>query len=242
VSVELSAFLGVILFGLFHGLNPSHGWTVAVIYSLRKKRKLINGIISSGIIAGGHFLSSIVVLIAFLLVTSFYQVPIPKSYLNYVVAVTLGVLAYIFWREETEDLNKTQHGHLHYDAPEIGNTEHAHDHWHKDVGYHSHSHLHLEQRKYVVSLSAIAAFGIVLGFAHEEEFVIFSLAVGGLNPVFLILSYALSVSAALIGVTVLSVKVYTALQNRIIPYIQYLPKISACVLGVMALGFAIGIF
>lgn len=242
MSIEFSAFLGVVLFGLIHGLNPSHGWTVAVIYSLRKKRKVISGIISSGIIAGGHFLSSIVVLIVFLLLKSFFQIPISESYLNYAVAITLGILAYIFWKEQTEDLTKTQHGHLHYDVPVIGDTEHRHDHWHKDVGYHSHLHLHLAQKKYIVSLTAIAIFGIVLGFAHEEEFVILSLAVGGLNPVFLILSYALSVSAALIGVTILSVKVYTALQYRIVPYIQYLPKISACVLGVMALGFAFGIF
>jgi ABC-type nickel/cobalt efflux system permease component RcnA len=33
---ELSFFLGVIVFGLLHGLNPSHGWIVAVLYSIRK--------------------------------------------------------------------------------------------------------------------------------------------------------------------------------------------------------------
>jgi hypothetical protein len=29
--------------------------------------------------------------------------------LNYAVAVALGILAYIFWKEKSEDLAKTQH-------------------------------------------------------------------------------------------------------------------------------------
>jgi hypothetical protein len=34
---EISLFLGVIVFGLLHGVNPSRGWIVAVLYSIRKK-------------------------------------------------------------------------------------------------------------------------------------------------------------------------------------------------------------
>lgn len=235
---EISLFLGVIIFGLLHGINPSHGWTVAVLYSIRKKRKILNSILSSGIIAGAHFLSSIAVVLAFVFVTSFVRIPIPQSFLNYGVAIALGILAYIFWKEKSEDLIKTQHGHLHYNLSE--NIEHAHDHWHKESGYHSHTHIH--QKKLMASLTAIAVFGMVLGFAHEEEFVILSLAVGGVNPLLLMLAYAFSVAASLIGITVLSVKVYTSIQYRIIPYIKYLPKISALVLAGMALGFALGLF
>lgn len=110
---ELSLFLGVIVFGLLHGVNPSHGWTVAVLYSISKKRKMLNSILSSGIIAGAHFLSSIVVVLAFIFVTSFVRIPIPQSFLNYGVAIALGILAYIFWKEKSEDLTKTQHSHLH---------------------------------------------------------------------------------------------------------------------------------
>jgi hypothetical protein len=39
---EISLFFGVILFGLLHGINPSHGWIVAVLYSIRKKRQIIS--------------------------------------------------------------------------------------------------------------------------------------------------------------------------------------------------------
>jgi len=238
---EISIFLGVIVFGLLHGVNPSHGWIVAVLYSIRKKKKMINSLLSSGIIAGCHLLSSIAVVLAFVFVTTFVKIPIPLLYLNYGVAIALGILAYIIWREKSEDLPKTQHGHLHDNISlSVGNIEHEHEHWHRESGDHSHVHIH--EKKVVSSLTAIAVFGLVLGFAHEEEFVILSLAVGGVNPILLMLAYAFSVAASLIGITVLSVKVYTHIQHRIIPYLKYLPKISAFVLVIMALGFAVGLF
>jgi len=224
--------------GLLHGVNPSHGWIVAVLYSIRKKRPIISSIISSAVIAGGHFLSSIAAVVAFIFVTTFVKIPIPHSYLNYVVAIGLGVLAYIFLKEKSEDLAKTQHGHLHDNLSE--SFEHEHEHWHRESG--NHSHLHIHEKKVMASLTTIAVFGLVLGFAHEEEFVILSLAVGGVNPVLLMLAYAFSVAASLIGITMLSVKVFTRIQYRIIPYLKYLPKFSALVLVVMALGFAMGIF
>lgn len=221
-----------------HGVNPSHGWIVAVLYSIRKKRQIISSIISSGIIAAAHFVSSIAVVVAFIFVTTFVKIPIPHSYLNYGVAISLGILAYIFWREKSEELTKTQHGHLHDNLSE--SMEHEHEHWHREGG--NHCHIHIHEKKVMASLTAIAVFGLVLGFAHEEEFVILSLAVGGVNPVLLMLTYAFSVAASLIGITVLSVKVYTRIQYRIIPYLKYLPKISALVLAGMALGFALGLF
>jgi nickel/cobalt transporter (NicO) family protein len=231
-------FLGVIVFGLLHGINPSHGWIVAMLYSIRNERKVISSIISSGLIAASHFLSSIAVVLGFIIVTSYLEIPIPQSFLNYGVAIALGILAYIFWREKTEDLTKTQHGHLHDNHSESFN--HNHDHWHSDTGLHSHMHTH--QKKLVTSLTAIAIFGIVLGFAHEEEFVILSLALGGVNPVILMLAYAFSVAGSLIAITLLSVKIYTHIEHHIIPYLKYLPKISALALIVMALGFAVGVF
>ncbi len=135
--------MGVILFGLLHGINPSHGWIVAVLYSIRKKRQIISSLISSGIIAGAHFLSSIVVVMAFIFVTSLVKIGIPQSYLNYGVTIALGILAYMFWKEKSEDLTKTQHGHLHDNISiSTQNIEHEHEHWHKESGMHSHLHLH----------------------------------------------------------------------------------------------------
>ena len=228
-------FLGIITFGLLHGINPSHGWTVAVLYSIRNKRPILSSLTSSSILAGAHFLSSIVVVAAFIFVTMFIQ--IPQTYLNYAVAAALGALAYLFWKEKTEDLIETQHGHLHHDFTE--ELEHEHPHWHSGKG--NHIHLHLHQKRSLPTLTAIAAFALVLGFAHEEEFVILTLAVGGINPLLLMVAYATAVAVGLIGVTVLTVKVYSYIQHKVIQYTKYLPKISALILAAMAVGFAVGV-
>jgi len=228
-------FLGVITFGLLLGINPSHGWTVAVLYSIRNKRPLLSSLTSSSILAGAHFLSSIAAVAAFIFVTMFIQ--IPQTYLNYAVAAALAILAYLFWKEKTEDLIETQHGHLHHDFTE--QLEHEHPHWHNWEG--NHIHLHLHQKRSLPTLTAIAAFALVLGFAHEEEFVILTLAVGGINPLFLMVAYATAVAVGLIGVTVLAVKVYSHIQHKVIQYTKYLPKISALILAVMAVGFAVGL-
>jgi len=233
---EIVAILsGITIFGLLHGINPSHGWTIAVLYSLQSKRPLLSGILSSGILAMAHFLSSIVVVLAFLLFSTYIY--IPQNYLNYAAAIALAILAYMFWKEKSEDLVKNQHGHLHKFSDKI---KHDHIHWHKDEGYHRHLHTH--QIRILPSLSAVAGSALILGFAHEEEFVILSLTAAGVNPLLLVIVYALSVSVALIGVTILSVKVITTIQDRIIHYIKYLPKVSAIILAIMAIAFGSGLF
>jgi nickel/cobalt exporter len=228
--------LGIIAFGLLHGINPSHGWTVAVLYSIRNKRPLLSSLTSSSILAGAHFLSSVVVVAAFLFVTMFIQ--IPQTYLNYAVAAALGILAYLFWKEKTDDLIETQHEHLHHDFTE--QLEHEHRHWHSSTGS-SHTHIHLHQKRSLQTLAAIAGFALVLGFAHEEEFVILTLAVGGINPLLLMIAYATAVAAGLIGVTVIAVKIYSYIEHKVIQYTKYLSKISALILGAMAVGFAVGL-
>ena len=230
----IGIFSGIIIFGFLHGINPSHGWTIAVLYALQSKRPLLRSILSSGILAMAHFLSSIVVVLAFLLFSTYIY--IPQNYLNYAAAIALAILAFIFWREKPEDLGKRQHGHLHQFSEEV---KHDHSHWHKDKGYHGHLHTHQIRR--LPSLSALAGSALVLGFAHEEEFVILSLAAAGVNPLLLMIVYALSVSVALIGVTILSVKVITTLQDRIIHYTKYLPKVSAIILAIMAITFGLGL-
>ena len=230
----LAVLSGIIVFGLLHGINPSHGWTIAVLYSIRSKRPLLASILSSCILASAHFLSSIVVVLAFILFSTYIH--IPQNYLNYAAAIALGILAFTFWKEKPEDLAKSQHGHLHQFTEEV---KHDHIHWHKDEGFHRHLHTH--QIRILPSLSALATSALILGFAHEEEFVILSLAAAGVNPVLLMIVYAISVSVALIGATVLSVKVFTTIQNRIIYFTRYLPKVSAIILAIMAISFGLGL-
>jgi nickel/cobalt transporter (NicO) family protein len=230
---------GIITFGLLHGVNPSHGWPIAILYSMRSKKPFLSGIISSSIIAGAHFVSSIVVVVAYMLLTTLIE--IPQLYLRYGAAIGLGILAYIFWKEK-EDFVQTQHEHLHNDGGSgVYQTNHEHTHWHKDIGYHSHIHIH--QIRQSPSLKSITSFAFILGFAHEEEFVILAVAAGGgVDPVMLMIAYAVSVAVALIGITLASLKVYRRFQYKIIYYSKYLPKFTAILIALMAVGFATGLF
>ncbi len=222
--------LGVIAFGLLHGIEPSHGWILAVLYSMHRRKPMLSSFISSGMIAGGHFVSSIAVVVAYVFVAMFMQ--IPHNYLQYGAAIGLGILAYMFWRQKGEDLLGTQHGHVHDNVQQI---EHEHLHWHGGIGYHSHIHIH--QQRTLPSLKAIASSALVLGFAHEEEFVILALAAGGVNPLMLMIAYASSVTVGLIGITMIAMKAYTQIQHRIIQYSKYLPKLISLVLVAMAILF-----
>jgi nickel/cobalt transporter (NicO) family protein len=91
------------------------------------------------------------------------------------------------------------------------------------------------------TLYALVAFALILGFAHEEEFVILALAAGGAEPLLLMASYAASVAVSLIGMTLLAIKVYAYIERRVIVHTKYLPQISALILAAMALGFAFGL-
>src|SRR5918996_1629760 len=239
--MSFAVMASMVLFGLSHGLNPSHGWPIAALYSMRSKRPFVSGFISSSIIAGAHFVSSIVVVLAYVLVSTLIE--IPQIYLRCGAAVGLGILAIIFGKIKAEGDVQTQHGHLHDEAftPEHYAMQHEHTHWHKNVGYHSHDHIH--QIRESPSLKSIASLAFILGFAHEEEFVILAVTAGaGGNPLMVTIAYASSVAVALIGITILSVKVYKHFQHRIIYYSKYLPKVTAVLIGFMALGFAIGLF
>jgi nickel/cobalt transporter (NicO) family protein len=58
----------------------------------------------------------------------------------------------------------------------------------------------------------------------------------------LMISYAASVAVALIGITLISLKVYRRFQHKIIYYSKYLPKVTAILIALMAVGFAAGLF
>jgi nickel/cobalt exporter len=235
----ITPLIGIIGFGLSHGINPSHGWPVALLYAIRSRRPLQSGIISSSIIAGAHFISSLAVVAAYIILVNNLDIQIPEVYTRYGAAIALGILAYIFWKEKDEDLVETQHGHLH-NGKDNSPLEHYHTHWHHGLGYHLHTHYH--QERPTPSLRSIVSFAFVIGFVHEEEFVILALAASqSIDPIILILVYAVSVAAALVGVTVISLKFYQRFQYRMIQYSKYLPKISALFLIFMSIGIFLGI-
>ena len=95
-------YLSVVLIGIIHGLEPGHGWPVAVYYSLRKKNRALYGLITSTIIAFFHFFSSIVVVISFIFLNkSFNLTSFPVA--RYLASAILMILAIKAWFDKHED-------------------------------------------------------------------------------------------------------------------------------------------
>ncbi len=228
-----AALAAVIIIGLLHGIEPAHGWPVALFYAVGKKRPGLHALLSSGVMAGAHFTSSIVAVVAYLVLSFFIPPSLPiLRILKYVAAVFLVILAVRFWGEGSEE---AQHGHVH---DVLQNLAHTHEHVHNGNEVHSHPHTH--QAK-IMTLGGLAGFAFALGFAHEEEFALLALAVGGVDPVLLILSYALAVTFSLVGITILSVRAYGRFKEKMRGLERYAPKITALLLLGLAVAFVLGL-
>jgi ABC-type nickel/cobalt efflux system permease component RcnA len=229
-----AAYSTVLILGALHGLEPGHGWPVALLYSIRTKHPLTYGLISSSIIASLHLISSVAIVAAYMVLNIFLAFELP--WIKYVSAAALFYLAYRFFREKVPDTHGEQHGHYHDDTQAL---EHEHEHEHDGIGKHSHFHYHAKQIP--ISLYGIASFALILGFVHEEEFALLALAVGGVNPLLLMLTYASSVAASLIGITLAAVIAFDRIQGKIQKYERYLPKISGVLLALMGIFFLTGV-
>ena len=105
-----SIYLGVILIGLLHGLEPGHGWPVAALYSLKKQKKFSFALISSLIISFFHFISSIAVVLIFILVNKQFDLS-SSPIIRIIGAILLFYMAYRFWTEHehhTEEKKKVK--------------------------------------------------------------------------------------------------------------------------------------
>ena len=221
------AYIGVAMIGLLHGLEPGHGWPVAMLYSMRKRNAILSATLSSGIIGVAHLISSIAVVAAYVLLQTWLDFDAP--WLKYLAAGLLLILAFRMWREKVDDIER-QHGHIHEGQPDL---EHEHEHEHSSVGKHTHRHKHLTG--VAMSLWSLASFAFVLGFAHEEEFALLALVAGGVNAWMLMLVYGVAVLLGLVAVTVLCVKVYKHVEPRLKRYEKYIPKAGAAILFAMAI-------
>ncbi|MCW4003518.1 MAG: nickel/cobalt transporter [Candidatus Bathyarchaeota archaeon] len=229
-----ASIIGVVVIGLLHGLEPGHGWPLALLYSAKTTRPTFYAFVSSGIISAAHFFSSIMVVLIYVLVSAFYDFSSPI--LTYIAVVVLVILAIKLFTEKVHSDLDEQHGHFHDNATDL---THTHEHEHKEEGFHTHEHLH--PKRLNMSLWKLASCAFVLGFAHEEEFALLALAVGGISPLLLMVSYGLAVAVGLIGVTLLGVKMYEHVKNRIARYEKYIPKISGAILLAMAVALLFGV-
>jgi len=220
------AYIGIVTIGLLHGIEPGHGWPVAVLWSVRKRSPILSAVLSASIIGTGHLISSIAVVIAYVLLQTWFDFEAP--WIKYLAAAILLLIAVKLFLEKADGL-EDQHGHLHDDEPE---TEHEHEHEHPGKGRHSHWHSHVTG--IARSLWGLATFAFILGFAHEEEFALLALVAGGVNAWILMLSYAAAVLLGLVVITVGCVKLYKSFQYRLMRYEKYVPKVSAIILAGMA--------
>jgi len=228
MSALETSLIGVIAIGLLHGLEPGHGWPIALLYSVRTGRPTFYAFVSSGIISFFHFISSIAVVLVYFLASSFVNFTSPI--LKYVAFAALIVLAVKLFLEKADDQLENQHGHFHDNAMDIEH-EHEHEHEHPD-GLHTHMHCHTKGA--VLSLRKLASCAFFLGFAHEEEFALLALAVGGISPLLLMSAYGLSVTASLVAITVLGIKMYERVKVKIYRYEKYIPKVSGVILLLLA--------
>jgi len=91
-------------------------------------------------------------------------------------------------------------------------------------------------------LWGIAGFAFVLGFAHEEEFEIIALCAGSEYCLSLMSTYALTVIAGIVSLTLLLIAGYERYEQRVERYTDYLPVFSAAVSIAMGVGFVTGLF
>jgi len=220
------AYFGVAMLGLLHGFEPGHGWPVAVLYSMKKRSAVASATLSSFVIGIGHLVSSIAVVVAYVLLQRWLDFEAP--WIKYVAAALLLILAFKLFREKVDDLER-QHGHNHPDTPEI---EHEHEHEHPGQGRHTHKHKH--KVAVALSLLGLASFAFILGFAHEEEIALLALVAGGLNAWILMVSYGVMVLLGLMVATIVGVVLYKQFQAKLARYEKYIPKIGAGLLVLMA--------
>jgi nickel/cobalt transporter (NicO) family protein len=210
----MSVYLSAIMIGLLHGIEPGHGWPVAVLYSLKRERRTWFGLVTSGILAFFHLLSSLAVVVVFLLVNRAVDLS-SLPFIRYGVVLLLLYMAYRAYAAGHD--HGHEHGHTHHDHP--------HDHPHSPSPYGA---------KRLESLWDMAVFAFLLGFIHEEEFALLALCLGGIHCVALMLTYALAVSVALIGVTLLAIQGYHLVEDRLKKYQDYIPKALAGLFALMA--------
>ncbi|MCI0769626.1 MAG: hypothetical protein J4N83_05060, partial [Chloroflexi bacterium] len=93
-----------------------------------------------------------------------------------------------------------------------------------------------------IGLRALVVSALVLGFAHEEEFALLGMALGGLNPFVLMTVYALAVLFAMIVITQAGIAAFRAIERRGRSVLPHMTKVSAAVMAFMGIAFLTGLY
>ncbi|MFB6218469.1 MAG: hypothetical protein ABEH77_04695 [Halobacteriaceae archaeon] len=251
---SLAVFVGAGLLGLVHGAEPGHGWPVAATYALNRSHARWSGLVASTLLGLGHLVSSLAVVGVFFFAKSYVgvtQLNAPLSVwgveIGGPVSVVAGGLLVLLGVREYRRGHAHDHGHATADDHEHERVDdHEHDHGHADEhgGQDDSGHAHglspdaLDGR----GLGGIVWTAFVLGFAHEEEFEIIGLCLGSGRCLALMVTYAVAVLVALVGLTLALVAGYRRYEHRVRGLAAHFPLVSAVVLVGMGVGFVLGLF
>ena len=192
----------VAVIGLIHGVEPGHGWPLAIALAHRHGRPHLYGAWAAGVLGLGHLVSSFAVVGVFIAFDSVFD--FSSDIFRYIAGALLLLIAARFWLEKG-------HGLDHEHGPPIG-------------------------------LRALVVSALVLGFAHEEEFALLGLALGGLNPFVLMTVYALAVLFAMIVITQAGIAAFRAIERRGRSVLPHMTKVSAAVMAFMGIAFLTGLY
>lgn len=211
-----AAYVTATAIGALHGIDPGHGWPVAAVYALGRRRPLASGALAGALIGGAHLVSSFAVVAAFELLNRWVDLT-ETGWVGPVAGAALIVMGIVQWRSG---------GHSH------GPGGHTHDPAHAD------SPPGPTAEK---GLWGITAFAFALGFAHEEEFAIVALCAGRISCWGVMGAYAIAVAGAILALTLLSVATFGRFRERLDPWRDRLPRISAALLVTMGIAYVFGV-
>jgi len=195
--------------GMLHGVEPGHGWPIAAVFALRQRNRWWYGLWAAVILAVAHLTSSFAVVAAYAVADHFLDLHAFR-WMHLVAGGLLLIMAAHQWRGA---------GHHHH---------HGHKHEHNET---------TRDRPPAGTLIGLVGSAFALGFVHEEEFAIITLAAGKANPWLLMAVYAAAVSLSLILLTSLAIATFNRFEKQLERYQHYLPRVSAGILAIMGIAY-----
>lgn len=172
-----AAYTSVAVMGLLHGSDPSHGWPLSVLYTLRSGGGTGRALLLTLVLATGHFVSTIAIVVAAWLLGEALA-----SYLAY-LQLGAGLALIVLGSRGVVELLAKKGAHSH-----------GHGHEIKDSNPSG-------------SALDLFKYALILGFAHEEEVALAAIVLLGVNPLMLSLLYVVSVYVSMLSWTLASIYV-----------------------------------
>ena len=86
----LGLFVGPVVLGAIHGMEPGHGWPVAATYALDRTNHVLYGLLASLVIGVGHLVSSLAMVAAFFYAKSYLELEAVNEPITLFEAVRIG--------------------------------------------------------------------------------------------------------------------------------------------------------